>query len=178
MNLFFKRKWHFNKINKRSIPHLLLLCPYLGNRLGTGESEIFCIHVILAWRIPWTEEPGEPQVIGSTELDTTEATEHTGPELKLASSPRGTSQVAQCQSTHLPMQETQVWSLRWEDLLEEEMATHSSILAWKFHAQRSLAGYRVHGVAKSQTRLSDWAHTHTTSLVLMANKLKTHKIPY
>ena len=33
---------------------------------------------------------------------------------------------------HLPaMQETQVQSLGWEDLLEKEMATHSSTLAWK-----------------------------------------------
>ena len=33
---------------------------------------------------------------------------------------------------HLPaMQETQVLSLGQEDPLEEEMATHSSILAWK-----------------------------------------------
>ena len=35
---------------------------------------------------------------------------------------------------HLPMKETQelrVQSLAWEDPLEEEMATHSSILAWK-----------------------------------------------
>ena len=31
----------------------------------------------------------------------------------------------------LPMQETQVQSLGWEDPLEEEMATHSSILAWR-----------------------------------------------
>ena len=29
------------------------------------------------------------------------------------------------------MQETGVWSLGWEDPLEKEMATHSSILAWK-----------------------------------------------
>ena len=28
-----------------------------------------------------------------------------------------------------------------EDPLEEEMATNSSILAWKIHGQRSLAGY-------------------------------------
>ena len=28
-------------------------------------------------------------------------------------------------------QETQVQSLGWEDLLEEEMTTHSSILAWE-----------------------------------------------
>ena len=31
----------------------------------------------------------------------------------------------------LPMWETQVQSLGQEDLLEKEMATHSSILAWK-----------------------------------------------
>ena len=30
-----------------------------------------------------------------------------------------------------PMQETQVQSLGWEDPLEKEMATHSSILAWR-----------------------------------------------
>ena len=29
------------------------------------------------------------------------------------------------------MQEMQVPSLDWEDLLEEEMATHSSVFAWK-----------------------------------------------
>ena len=28
-------------------------------------------------------------------------------------------------------QETWVWSLGWEDPLEEEMATHSSSLAWR-----------------------------------------------
>ena len=34
--------------------------------------------------------------------------------------------------TNLPaMQETQVRSLGWEDLLEKGMATHSSILAWR-----------------------------------------------
>ena len=33
---------------------------------------------------------------------------------------------------HLPtIQETQVQSRGWEDLLEKEIATHSSILAWK-----------------------------------------------
>ena len=35
------------------------------------------------------------------------------------------------------MQETQVWSLGQEDPLEKEMATHSSILAWESHRQRS-----------------------------------------
>ena len=30
-----------------------------------------------------------------------------------------------------PMQETWIQSLSWEDPLEKEMATHSSILAWE-----------------------------------------------
>ena len=38
------------------------------------------------------------------------------------------AQIVKCLST---MQETQVQSLGGEDLLEKEMATHSSILAWK-----------------------------------------------
>ena len=33
-----------------------------------------------------------------------------------------------------------VQSLGREDPLEEDMATHSSILAWKSHGQKSLAG--------------------------------------
>ena len=49
--------------------------------------------------------------------------------------------------THLPMQETQVRFLGWEDPLEKEMATHSSILAWRIHGQRSLAA-TVYGVAR------------------------------
>ena len=39
------------------------------------------------------------------------------------------------------MQETEVRSLGPEDPLEKEMAIHSSILAWKSHGQRRLAGY-------------------------------------
>ena len=42
-----------------------------------------------------------------------------------------TSLVAQTVKRLPTMRETWVQSLGWEDLLEEEMATHSSILAWK-----------------------------------------------
>ena len=45
----------------------------------------------------------------------------------------------------LAMQETWVRSLGQEDPLEQEMATHSRILAGKFHGQRSLAGYSPRG---------------------------------
>ena len=39
--------------------------------------------------------------------------------------------VAQTVKRLPPKRETQVQSLGWEDPLEKEMATHSSILAWK-----------------------------------------------
>ena len=47
-------------------------------------------------------------------------------------------------------QETRVLSLGWEDPLEKERATHSSILAWKFAwteepGWRSLVGYSPQG---------------------------------
>ena len=38
-------------------------------------------------------------------------------------------------------QEMWVQFLGWQDPLEKEKATHSSILAWEIHGQRNLAGY-------------------------------------
>ena len=49
------------------------------------------------------------------------------------------------------MQEMQEASLGWEDPLEEEMATHSSILAGKSHGQRSLVGYSPCGHKESDS---------------------------
>ena len=49
------------------------------------------------------------------------------------------------------MQETQVQSLDREDPLEEGMATHSSILAWRIPTERGAWRATVHGVAKTQT---------------------------
>ena len=49
------------------------------------------------------------------------------------------------------MQEMQVWSLGQEDPLEKEMATHSSILAWRIYGQRRLAGYIPWGQKESDT---------------------------
>ena len=64
------------------------------------------------------------------------------------------------------VQETQerlVQSLNWEDPLEEGMATHSSILAWKTPWTEEPGGLQSMG-SQSQTqlkRLSRHAHTHT-----------------
>ena len=53
------------------------------------------------------------------------------------------------------MQETQVRFLGREGPLEEGTVTHSSILAWRIPMDRAAWWATVHGVAKSQTRLSD-----------------------
>ena len=60
--------------------------------------------------------------------------------------------MAQCWRICLPVQETRAQSLIQEDPLEEETATHSSILAWErkyscllSHGQRSLVGYSPWG---------------------------------
>ena len=42
-----------------------------------------------------------------------------------------------------------------EDPLEKEMATHSSILAWRIPMGRGAWRATVHGVAKSRTQQSD-----------------------
>ena len=54
------------------------------------------------------------------------------------------------------MRETWVQSLGWEDPLKKGKPIHSSILAWRIPwTMQSM----VHGVTKSQTRLSDF-HFH------------------
>ena len=60
--------------------------------------------------------------------------------------------MAQVVKNPLAMRETWVRSLYWEDPLEKEKATHSSILAWKIP-------WTIQGVAKSRTRLNDF-HYH------------------
>ena len=51
------------------------------------------------------------------------------------------------------MQEIRVQSLGWEDPLENEIATHSSILAWEIPWTEEPGG--VPGVTKSQTQFSN-----------------------
>ena len=58
--------------------------------------------------------------------------------------------------------ETQVRSLDQEDPLEEDMATHSSVLAWRIPWTEEPCGlHAVHGVPKRWIRLSDSTATVT-----------------
>ena len=78
--------------------------------------------------------------------------------------PCGTSLVAQMVKRLPKMQEIWVQSLGRVDPLEKEMATHSSILAWKI-PWTDVPGrlQSVRGVTKSRTRLSDFTSLHFTS---------------
>ena len=49
------------------------------------------------------------------------------------------------------IQETWVQSLGWEDPLEEGMATHFSILAWRIPMDRGALLATVHGISESDT---------------------------
>ena len=64
------------------------------------------------------------------------------------------------------MQETQVQSLGQEDLLEKEIATHSSILAckipWMEEPGRLQSMAKVHGVHRKESDVTDFTFTYFT----------------
>ena len=75
------------------------------------------------------------------------------------------SLVAQTVKRLSAIQETRVWSLGWEDVLEKEMAAHSSILAWKIPWMAEPGKLLSTG---SQRLKHNWATSvHFTSLRLV-----------
>ena len=73
-----------------------------------------------------------------------------------------TSLVAQMVKNLPAMQVTRVWSLGWEDLLEKEMATHSSILAWRIPQTKESGMLQFMGLQRVR---HDWVtNMHTNTL--------------
>ena len=83
------------------------------------------------------------------------------------------------------MQETQVWPLGWEDPLEKEMATHSSILAWEIpwtedsDGLQSMGSQRVgHDLVTKQLQDRDeklvWMMYTESALLLQSSRKFTH----
>ena len=56
---------------------------------------------------------------------------------------------------NLPAMQERIWSLGQEDSLEEEVSTHSSILAWKITGTEKPGGLQTMG---SQRAGGDWAY--------------------
>ena len=63
----------------------------------------------------------------------------------------GASFIAQLGKNLPAVQETQVQFLGWEDPLEKEMATHSSILAWRISWTEGPDGLQSIGLQESDT---------------------------
>ena len=70
------------------------------------------------------------------------------------------SLVAQTVKNLPAMRETWVWSLAWEDPLEEGMATHSSVLAWRSPWTEEPGGLQS---MELQRLRHDWVTKHSTS---------------
>ena len=118
------------------------------------EKEMATHSSVLAWRIPGTGEPGGLPSMGSHRVG------HDWSDLAAAAAAASGSVVK-----NLPlMQEMWVWSPGWEDPLQEEMATHSSILAWKIPWTEEPGGLQSIG---SQRVRYKWVaeHVHTQNNV-------------
>ena len=79
------------------------------------------------------------------------------------------SRVVQSVKNPSAMQETRVWSLGWEDPLEEGMATHSSIFTQRIPWTEEPGGLQSMG---SQRVRHDWATNIFTFLALITTRVK------
>ena len=140
--------------------------------LGVGHdwATSLSLFTFMHWRRKWHPTPvflsGESQGRGSlvgcclwghTESDKTEVTQQQQQQQQqpcVTGFPWGSAVKISSPAAHEP-QEIWVWSLGWEDPLEEVMATHSSVLAWRIPMDRGAWQATVHGVSKRQTWLSN-----------------------
>ena len=112
----------------------------------------------LAWRSPQTEEPGGLQSMGSQRVRCNWVTDTFTSLSDIASGFQGGSVVKDPPA----MQETQVWSPGQEDPLEEEMATHSNILACKNPMEEEPGGFSPWSLKESH-RTESCSHANRTS---------------
>ena len=75
----------------------------------------------------------------------------------------GASLVAQTVKSLPAVQETQVQSLGGEDPLEEDMATHSSILAWKIPWMEEPGGLQFMG--SKELDMTEWLHFQISIII-------------
>ena len=118
---------------------------------------------ILAWKIPWTVEPVGYSPWGLKESDRTERL-HLHFSFAYSEGPPGGAKWYKELPCQCRRHEMWVPSLSWEDPLETEMATRSSILAWEIPRTRSLVGY------------SPWGHKETATTAIICISLTNLKL--
>ena len=127
------------------------------------EKEMVTQSSTLAWKIPWTEEPGRLQSMGSQRVGHDWATS-----LSLHFYCYRASLVAQTGKNLPVMWETWVWSLGREYPLEEGMAAHSSILAWEIPWMEEPGRLQSMG---SQRIGHDWVTSLSLSSLITSRRL-------
>ena len=130
--------WFVSSLLQTQIPLLLQICVDQRAQICSGDKCLYAIWLICGLAISIK--------IGSKSLETFIAVQQ-------GSLPR-----SRWLFTCLPMQETkemQVRPLGWDDPLEKEMATHTSILAWKIPWTEEAGGLQTMELCltKSQTQL-------------------------
>ena len=108
---------------------------------------------VLAWRIPWTEEPGGLQSMGSQELDTTGQLTHSS-STGFPGDASGKEPTCQCRPNMRrrfdPWVGKVLWRRAWQPIpLFLPGGSYGRGAWWA----------TVHGVAKSRTRQSDFTHS-------------------
>ena len=119
----------------------------------------------LAWKIPWMEEPGRLQSMGSLELDMTERLHF---HFSLSCIEEGNGNPLQCSCLENSRDGGSLvgcnprgrWSRAWLNdftftfhfhASEREMTTHSTVLAWRIPGMGSLVGCHLWGCTELDT---------------------------
>ena len=149
-----------------------------GSGRSSGETNEFTHFSILAWRIPMDGGNQQLQSMGSQRVGHNWATNTTTTTLSnfwihVISKSTWASLIAQSVKSLTAMQETEVRYLGREDILEKEMATHSSILARRIPWPEEPRRLQSMGSQESDTTERLSTHTHST-LTKLHNTL-SHK---
>ena len=128
----------------------------VGSKLNIQKTKIMASGPITSWEIDGeTVETVSDFIFGGSKVTADGDCSHEIKRQLLL----GASLVAQRLKRLPGMQETRVRSLGWEDPLEQEMATHSSMLAWRIPWREEPGRLQSMGsqrVGQSRTRLSDF----------------------
>ena len=157
----------------KSLPAMQETWVWSLGREDALEKKMATHSSILAWRIPWTEEPGGLQSMGSQRVGHDWVTNFhffTFPSLVYWA-----SLVAQMVKNLPAMWEAWVQSLGWEDPPEKGMNTDSSILAWKIPSTEDSGRLQSMG---SQRNGNDWVTNISTSTNVISFQLLHKRIHF
>ena len=137
------------------------LVPSLG-REDLLEKDMATHSNILAWRIPWTEEPGGLQSMGSQRVRHNWVTNTFTLQLGFPGGASGKESTCQCRRCKRLGFDPWIRKIP----LQEEMAAHSSILTWEIPWTEEPGGLQFHAVTKK------WTWQSNTSSLFFESKMK------